>query len=250
MIDLRSASLRHLLRTPRDRPQWLRSHRSMKTALSPARRVNTDHMRAISRRRKIVGALAAAFVVVAGCGATDGEAERTPSVVPAATTSESPTTSASTTATSSTSPTSSSPPLSTTYTPAAPVSPTVAVVTEGAACGPRGAVAVFADGTTAYCARLQYTDGAAWSRNPELAPNPAVEEAMRQAGPQLGDQCIGADIGRRSVDANGTAILCDNYMWRQDVGQEPRHPWVEDQIRWTECLEQATEEECRELLNN
>lgn len=222
----------------------------METALSPAGRVNTDHMGTMSRRMKVVGALATALVVVAGCGATDDEADRTPDAVPATTTSDPPTTSAPTAATSSTSLTSSSPPPSTTHAPAAPVAPTVAVVTEGAECGPRGAVAVFADGTTAYCARLQYTDGAAWSRNPQLAPNPAVEEAMRQAGPQLGDQCIGADIGRRSVDANGTAILCDNYMWRQDVGQEPRHPWVEDQIRWTECLEQATEEECRELLNN
>ena len=250
VIVLRNVSLRDWQCAPRDRRQWPQPKRLLKTTLSRARRVNTDHMATMSRRMKEVGALATAFVVVAGCGATDGEADRTPDVVTATTTSDSPTTSATTAATSSTSLTSSSPPPSTTHAPAAPATPTAAVVTEGAACGPRGAVAVFVDGTTAYCARLQYTDGAAWSRDPQLAPNPAVEEAMRQAGPQLGDQCIGADIGRRSVDVNGIAILCDNYMWRQDVGQEPRHPWVEDQIRWTECLEQATEDECRELLSN
>ncbi|UVE96513.1 hypothetical protein [Dietzia sp. B32] len=134
--------------------------------------------------------------------------------------------------------------------PRSPAAPAQAIVTEGAECGPRGAQAVFADGVTAYCARLQYTDGAAWSRDPQLAPNPAANEAMRQAGPQLGDSCIGADIGRRAVDASGVAILCDNYLWRQDVGQEARHPWVDEQVRWMECLEQSTEEECRNLLNN
>lgn len=108
---------------------------------------------------------------------------------------------------------------------------------------------MFADGTTAYCARLQYTDGAAWSRDPNLAPNPGVTPVQQQVGPQTGDQCIGADIGRRAVDANGTAIVCDNYMWRQDVGQEPSHPWVDDQIKWTNCLEQFTDDECREMLN-
>ena len=109
---------------------------------------------------------------------------------------------------------------------------------------------MFADGSTAYCARLQYTDGAAWSRDPALAPNPAAEEAFRRAGPQIGDRCIGADIGRTGVDANGTAIVCDNYMWQQDVGQEPSHPWADDQVRWTECLEAFTPEECREQLAN
>lgn len=124
-----------------------------------------------------------------------------------------------------------------------------AAVGEGAACGPRGAVAAFADGATAYCARLQFTDGAAWSRNAGLAPNPAVEEAMRQSGPRVGEQCIGADIGRTAVDAAGVAIVCDNYQWRPDVGQEPSHPWVDDQIAWTECLEEFTATKCQEMLN-
>lgn len=121
-----------------------------------------------------------------------------------------------------------------------------AAVVEGAMCGPRGAVAAFADGTTAYCARLQYTDGSAWSRDPSLAPNPAVESALQQAGPQIGDQCHGYQIDLTAVDSHGNAIVCDNYQWVLNVGQEPRHPWVEDQLTWTECLETRTEQECRD----
>lgn len=109
-------------------------------------------------------------------------------------------------------------------------------------------MAVFPDGATAYCARLQYTDGAAWSRDPSLAPNPAAAP-RQQSGPQIGDQCIGADIGRTSVDANGNAIVCDNYAWVLDVGQEPSHPWVDDQVEWVECLETNSTEVCREMLN-
>ncbi|MFN3339851.1 MAG: hypothetical protein ACK40Z_09155 [Dietzia sp.] len=133
--------------------------------------------------------------------------------------------------------------------PQTQTAPAAAIVNVGVACGPRGAVATFADGATAYCARLQYTDGAAWSRDPSLAPNPAVEESFRHAGPEIGDQCIGADIGRTATDAYGNAIVCDNYRWVLNVGQEPRHPWVDDQVEWMECLEQFTQEECQENLN-
>ena len=60
---------------------------------------------------------------------------------------------------------------------------------------------------------------------------------------------MGADIGRRGTDAAGTAIVCDNYEWRPDVGQRPSHPWVDDQVAFMECLEEFTQEECREMLN-
>lgn len=124
---------------------------------------------------------------------------------------------------------------------------------EGDYCSSRGAVADFSDGTTAYCARMQYTDASVWSRDPALAPNPIpptpAPEPQAATGPQLGDSCIGADIGRTAVDASGTAIMCDNYAWVPDVGQTPRHPWVDDQVAWTDCLETATEEECRAILN-
>ncbi len=43
----------------------------------------------------------------------------------------------------------------------------------------------------------------------------------------VGDQCIGADIGRRDVAPNGQAIICDsNYHWEPYVGQTPNDPWV------------------------
>ena len=78
------------------------------------------------------------------------------------------------------------------------------------------------------------------------APPPPPPQA---AGPQIGDFCMGADIGRTGTDAAGTAIVCDNYEWRPDVGQRPSHPWVDGQIAWAECLEEFTQEECREMLN-
>lgn len=86
---------------------------------------------------------------------------------------------------------------------------------------------------------------------PAPAPEtrPAVPEMPEQSGPQIGDQCAGADIGRKNVDANGTAIVCDNYQWAADVGQVPRHPWADSQREWSECLEEHTTEECREMLN-
>ena len=205
-------------------------------------------MDVVAERGRVIGALTTVLIVVSGCGDPGRDADGAPELVPTSATSSSSTvTTAGTTLQEVATPTSTTPTYETPHSPAAPAP---AIVAEGAECGPRGALAVFADGATAFCARLQYIDGAAWSRNPQLAPNPAVDEAMRQAGPQLGESCIGADIGRRAVDTSGVAILCDNYLWRQDVGQEARHPWVDDQVRWMECLEQSTEEECRDLLNN
>jgi len=46
----------------------------------------------------------------------------------------------------------------------------------------------------------------------------------------VGEQCIGADIGRRDVAPNGQAIICDsNYQWEPYVGQTPNDPWVTGQ---------------------
>lgn len=84
---------------------------------------------------------------------------------------------------------------------------------------------------------------------PEPAPQPAPQPAPEASGPQLGDQCIGADIGRTAVAADGTAIMCDNYVWQLNQGQTPSHPWVDGQREWSECLESFTTEECREMLN-
>lgn len=62
-------------------------------------------------------------------------------------------------------------------------------------------------------------------------PQTTPDAAQQTAGPAVGDPCIGADIGRRAVDANGTAIMCDNYRWTVDKGQAPRHPWADDQTQ-------------------
>ncbi|MGC5258197.1 hypothetical protein ACPXCG_17780 [Gordonia sp. DT218] len=48
--------------------------------------------------------------------------------------------------------------------------------------------------------------------------------SLVSARPQLGDRCIGADIGRTAIDAHGNAIICDNYLWRLNRGERPRHP--------------------------
>jgi len=43
----------------------------------------------------------------------------------------------------------------------------------------------------------------------------------------VGEQCIGADIGRQDVAPNGQSIICDsNYRWEPYVGQAPSDPWV------------------------
>jgi hypothetical protein len=43
----------------------------------------------------------------------------------------------------------------------------------------------------------------------------------------VGEQCIGADIGRQDVAPSGQAIICDsNYHWEPYVGQTPNDPWV------------------------
>lgn len=92
-----------------------------------------------------------------------------------------------------------------------------------------------------------------WSYDPSLAPNTlgtnSAPEPQAAAGPQIGDFCPGADIGRTAVDAYGNAIMCDNYAWVLNVGQTPRHPWVDDQVAWSDCLQTATEDECRARLN-
>ena len=46
----------------------------------------------------------------------------------------------------------------------------------------------------------------------------------------VGEQCIGADIGRQDLAPNGQAIICDsNYHWEPYVGQTPNDPWVSAQ---------------------
>ncbi|MDN6510170.1 MAG: hypothetical protein L0K56_05615 [Corynebacterium sp.] len=63
----------------------------------------------------------------------------------------------------------------------------------------------------------------------------------------------GEDSGRGRTGTpahDGTAIMCDNYMWQLNQGQTPSHPWVDGQIAWSECLETNTAEQCRELLND
>ncbi len=68
-------------------------------------------------------------------------------------------------------------------------------------------------------------------------------------GPALGDACIGANIGVRATADDRTGIICDNYSWQADVGQEPSHPWVDGQIEWGNCIAEKTVEECRAELN-
>ncbi len=77
-----------------------------------------------------------------------------------------------------------------------------------------------------------------------------IAPTLVSALPRLGDRCIGAEIGRRSVDAGGNRIVCDNYLWRLDRGQEPRHRWVDDQAAWADCIQHHSTAECRNLLNH
>ena len=57
-----------------------------------------------------------------------------------------------------------------------------------------------------------------------------VAIAEPEAEHVIGEQCIGADIGRKDVAPNGQAIICDsNYQWEPYVGQTPNDPWVSAQ---------------------
>ncbi|MFW0790115.1 hypothetical protein [Gordonia sp. CPCC 205333] len=42
--------------------------------------------------------------------------------------------------------------------------------------------------------------------------------------PAIGDPCSGAEIGRRTTDAAGRAIICYKYRWSLDVGQRANLP--------------------------
>jgi hypothetical protein len=68
-------------------------------------------------------------------------------------------------------------------------------------------------------------------------------------GPAIGDACIGANIGMRAMADDGTGIICDNYSWQVDVGQEASHPWVDGQDGLGNCIAEKTAEECRAELN-
>ncbi|NLE80163.1 MAG: hypothetical protein GX610_11380 [Rhodococcus sp.] len=78
---------------------------------------------------------------------------------------------------------------------------------------------------------------------------PTVETPAPPAGPVLGARCIGADAGKTAVDPSGVAIMCDDYQWRENVGQAPRHSWADEQTKWVQCIQTHTTEECREMLN-
>ncbi|MGA8547382.1 MAG: hypothetical protein WB785_19280 [Mycobacterium sp.] len=57
-----------------------------------------------------------------------------------------------------------------------------------------------------------------------------VAIAEPKADHVVGEQCIGADIGRQDVAPDGQAIICDsNYQWEPYVGQTPSDPWVNAQ---------------------
>lgn len=59
---------------------------------------------------------------------------------------------------------------------------------------------------------------------PDAAAGNGVGTTDGASGPQLGDACIGANIGMRTVAADGTGIICDNCTWQVDRGQSPTHP--------------------------
>lgn len=87
-----------------------------------------------------------------------------------------------------------------------------ASVVEGDYCAPRDATAVFADGTTAYCARLQYSGATVWSRNPDLAPNPAMD-SLFDVRPDIGLACESDNVGGAATDPAGRHIVCNGAVW-------------------------------------
>ncbi|GAA3966264.1 hypothetical protein [Gordonia caeni] len=83
----------------------------------------------------------------------------------------------------------------------------------------------------------------------QTIPTQTVQPQAPPAGPVLGARCLGADAGKTAVDPNGVAIMCDEYRWRENIGQDPRHSWADDQAKWNECRQTNTMEQCRKMLN-
>jgi serine/threonine protein kinase, bacterial len=69
---------------------------------------------------------------------------------------------------------------SSTTTTQAPAAPAAAI---GADCSPAGATGVTAEGATAYCANLQYTNRYLWSMTPGQIVNPVVTSSPLVAPP-------------------------------------------------------------------
>ncbi|MBB4137028.1 hypothetical protein [Gordonia humi] len=99
---------------------------------------------------------------------------------------------------------------------------------------------MFADGATAYCARLAGTDGTVWSRDANLAPNPALAEA----GVAAGQPCHGYQTGAFAYDASGTQLVCSEYTWQVNAGQRPHTEWGDGQREFAECLETRPADDC------
>ena len=82
-------------------------------------------------------------------------------------------------------------------------------------CAPIGKKAKFADGSRAYCARLQYTDGGVWFTSPGVAPNPAGSPTTTTSAPEVysGMPCTEDQSGTYRTTPGGTAYRCDGESW-------------------------------------
>lgn len=92
---------------------------------------------------------------------------------------------------------------------------TIVAVTPMAECGPIGSKAKFADGSRAYCARLQGTDGGVWYRSPGVAPNPAGTPTTTTSAPDVysGMPCTEDESGTYRTTPGGAAYRCDGESW-------------------------------------
>lgn len=91
---------------------------------------------------------------------------------------------------------------------------------------------------------------AATAQSTESVVPQVIRPTPVNARPQLDDSCIGADIGRTATDTRGNRIICDNYRWELNRGQQPRHPWADDQQAWTDCIQHHSTADCRQRLNH
>jgi hypothetical protein len=92
---------------------------------------------------------------------------------------------------------------------------TIVAVTPMGSCAPIGKKARFADGSRAYCARLQYTDGGVWFTSPGVAPNPAGDPTTTTSAPEVysGMPCTEDQSGTYRTTPGGTAYRCDGESW-------------------------------------
>jgi serine/threonine-protein kinase len=153
-------------------------------------------------------AVAAAFIAGRNRGETVAQVDHTTTTTPATTSVVPPPPPPVTTTTTTTTTTTSTPTDTVTVQP----TPTAAI---GSDCNEPGATGTTADGATAYCTQLQYTNRYLWSVHQDVIPNPVVTSSPTTAPPTENESPV-----RICMQETGhTRLRCAEEILRGNGGQ-------------------------------